>query len=282
MTLKDDVTDISKNKPHWAEKATVLLTLAIVLVGIIQACIYQQQKRIMESSGKQTQQLIDAANIQASAAIKNTEAAQQNAQSAVNFASYAKGINEHTEDAVKQFKIMAKASENSITATQQAIRLEQRAWLFVGGFMGNPKAGDVFAISTIVTNSGKTPARKVALIDGVSPRAPSELPDFDYTRLGPNFATEGKGILPPNGSIVSVRDVNGGQPLNQSELDLIDRGGIRFYKHGKISYEDVFGCQHWVRYCYYLHRTNTGEYQYHICDANNEMDDNTCSTMVSK
>ena len=62
-------------RTNWPEIVTAVLTAVIVLVGLLQWNVYQQQKAIMESSGKQTQQLIDAADIQACAASKNAEAA---------------------------------------------------------------------------------------------------------------------------------------------------------------------------------------------------------------
>jgi hypothetical protein len=40
----------------WAEIGTIGLTAAIVAVGVMQACIYSQQKKIMEAADRKTQQ----------------------------------------------------------------------------------------------------------------------------------------------------------------------------------------------------------------------------------
>ncbi len=58
-----------------AEKLTVFVTLVIAGTGIVQSCIYYQQKGIMESSGAQTDKLIAAANTQATAADRFATAA---------------------------------------------------------------------------------------------------------------------------------------------------------------------------------------------------------------
>jgi hypothetical protein len=101
--------DPYRNRPNWSEKVSVLLTIVVVLVAAAQLRIYQQQKAIMESSGKQTQQLIEAANIQAGAATKNAAAA-------ASFSDSAKGINTQTALAVGDFQRMAEAAGKQATA----------------------------------------------------------------------------------------------------------------------------------------------------------------------
>src|SRR5262245_22325581 len=65
--------------PNWAEKITAFLIFVTACIAGLQACIYHQQKTIMESSGKQTQDLIDAAQIQASASRRIVTAARRQA-----------------------------------------------------------------------------------------------------------------------------------------------------------------------------------------------------------
>jgi hypothetical protein len=54
---------------------TIGLTFGFLLIGAFQLKVYRQQKEIMASSGQQTDQLITAANVQASASQRNADAA---------------------------------------------------------------------------------------------------------------------------------------------------------------------------------------------------------------
>jgi hypothetical protein len=143
--------DPYRNRPNWSEKVTVFLTIAIVGVSISQAVIYFQQKRIMESSGHQTQQLIDAANIQACAANRNANAA-------ASFSESAKGINTQTALAVGDFQRMATAAENNIRAIQESSRNDQRAWLGVADPKFILTVEAPLKAETYVMNVGKSPA----------------------------------------------------------------------------------------------------------------------------
>ena len=61
---------ISWRRTRFHDRLIAGATLVIAIVGILQLIVYFQMKRIMESSGQQTDKLICAANIQASAAEK--------------------------------------------------------------------------------------------------------------------------------------------------------------------------------------------------------------------
>lgn len=79
--LRKWYTDPFRHRSNVAEKLTVFVTIVIAVVGGLQYSVYRQQKKIMESSGHQTDQLINAANIQAQAANSfSVSAAQINGQ----------------------------------------------------------------------------------------------------------------------------------------------------------------------------------------------------------
>ena len=122
--------DPFRQRAHWSDVATIGLTVTLVAVGVTQACIYDQQKRIMESSGHQTDQLIEAAEIQALASRRiqfatrrQVIAADRNAEAAAAFAVSTEGIKKDTDKAVAQFTALANATQTSVEITKN----DQRA-----------------------------------------------------------------------------------------------------------------------------------------------------------
>ena len=74
--------DPYRNRPNVAEWLTVLLTVVIAAVGFLQWFVYRQQTRIMGSNNPQTQKLIEASDVNASAARKSAQAARDFADTA--------------------------------------------------------------------------------------------------------------------------------------------------------------------------------------------------------
>ena len=141
-------------------KQTALHNKALVITGVIVAVgtllstgIVVVQIWIMRSNNRatseQTKKLIQAANTQASVAS--------------HFATSASGINNHTADAVDQFRRLADESKESIKATQDVMRHDQRAWVGLAHVDElqpfDEEHYPKFAIRFV--NSGKTPATNV-------------------------------------------------------------------------------------------------------------------------
>ncbi|HXM20748.1 MAG TPA: hypothetical protein VN948_05745 [Terriglobales bacterium] len=172
---------------RWKQTAlhnkALVLTGCIVAVGtlfgtgaaIFQVYITRENNR---TTTEKIDKLIQAANLQASAAA-------QNAAAAANFATSADGINAQTKLAVDKFERMAKASENSISTIQitaksaldasiEASRLDQRAWVGIETFGMDATS---HKIVVVFKNTGKTPAIHVAL----SWLEVGSVADSDYT-----------------------------------------------------------------------------------------------------
>ena len=202
MWFRNWWTDPYRPKTNVAEKVTVLITAVLAVIGFFQYTVYKQQKAIMESSGQQTQQLVDAANIQACAATKN-------AASADRFAISADGINQHTADAVSDFSRLAKASEDAasraseaIKSTRESFQQDQRAWIGVSEFRTiNFDEVNGVQVDVSLINSGKTPARSVEQADGYSiPFTAISGPSaIDIDNMRQHF-TQGQAI-PPQGKL---------------------------------------------------------------------------------
>jgi hypothetical protein len=250
-------------RTNWPEIITAFLTAAIVFVGVLQWRVYTQQKAIMESSGHQTEQLIDYARAQACAA-------QRNADAAASFSRSADGINTQTAKAVGEFKRLADDTERSIKSAQDnsqqalnasiaASQLDQRAWVGVQSFSGGPVvSGDQvsFAVTVVAKNTGKTPALRMsgAYIQVVT-EIRDPIPDYDDVYSGrfrgPSNIYQGE--LFPLGDVLApqaIRELNIGHDGAYASRKAGDGFPRIFYILGKITYDDVDGkTRHTTKFC---------------------------------
>jgi hypothetical protein len=227
---------------NFPEHLTVVVSVVIAVIAVLQWSVYRQQKKIMEGAGTQTQQLIDAANIQACAATKNAAAADK-------FAASAEGINTHTKDAVDEFRRLAKASEGNIAAIRESARLEQRAWVSAGesGPLIDP-AAQTLRMKVTVANSGKTFALKTGMAAFAS-FADHEITTYQELEASTHTASPSStSLLAPGSSYDSPIDIDPtALPAIKNKLS----GGGYVYIWGEISYFDVFKGQHTTDYCAY-------------------------------
>jgi hypothetical protein len=132
------------------ERATVRLTKIGVFVGVLTLIIFAGQLYEMIEGGRQADKMITAANTQACAA--------------QHFADTAGLINGNINDAVGKLDAQATAATNSIKATQEAMRLDQRAWVGISQVhLNTPYSAEHIGITVDLLNSGKTPATITAI-----------------------------------------------------------------------------------------------------------------------
>jgi hypothetical protein len=137
-----------------------------------------------------------------------------------------------------------------------SLRLDHRAWLSPSSVPNIPlEDGKPLVQLVILTNTGRTPAKKVAgrIVTVLVGR--SEVPHFDYTH-GVQFPA---GIMFPNqpmpvSSLLIPRGVPQGvipQPILMSGLmrQQIGAGQAFILTYGNITYDDVFGEHHWLHFC---------------------------------
>jgi len=153
--------------------------------------------------------------------------------------------------------------KKTTTTTQQAVadaelnfRREERAWVgfsFVPGSI-TFTVGQPFFVPTLLINTGKTPARNVEgnIVVGVFERG--EPLEFTYTPGHASYRIAA-GTLFPNGSITeSFQAMRHGEAhaeaivIDKPLSDLLSSTKLVIV-HGKITYSDIFGIQHWTRYC---------------------------------
>ena len=134
--------------PNVAEKITVFLILVTAGIGGIQARIYHQQKKIMESSGHQTDQLIAYAKAQACAA--------------KSFAASAAAINTGIGDAVGKLNLQADKLEKSVRQAARLAKATEEANSNAAN-ADRPWIGAFFSVSNF--ESGKAPTYTVTYIN---------------------------------------------------------------------------------------------------------------------
>ena len=63
------------------------------------------------------------------------------------------------------------------------------------------------------------------------------------------------------------------KPLTQDEVDMFKKGDVSLFVHGKMTYDDIFGCPHWTKFCYRLLPHN---FHYRTHEQHNDADDSRC------
>jgi hypothetical protein len=104
------------------------------------------------------------------------------------------------------------------------------------------------------TNTGRSPARNIVVYPGE---------EILQKNQSPNFSNETKqirlGVLSPGSertyeNYIPMKD--GNLKLTQIAIDFLKTRVLSV--HGKITYDDIFGCSHWVTYAAYLREDWSG------------------------
>jgi hypothetical protein len=151
----------------------------------------------------------------------------------------------------------------ALTAADNQFRLEQRAWVGpVGVVQPELKETNAFSISTVIGNSGKTPALKfenkyswtIMLNTGVFN------PTYANTQGVPS-----SGTIFPNGQLMLISVP---VPLTKQYLDLVTSGQAVLYVYGELTYNDVFNRTHHTHFCsFYDKSLKPG-----VCNTYNDVD----------
>ena len=143
-----------------------------------------------------------------------------------------------------------------VCVSVETLHIDQRAWLEIFGTASvNPefvKENSQILASTNVTNSGKTPARKIIVQFVTVILNSTDSVKFDYDGKGGRTDT---GILIPKESI-PIRIYGGGDPLKpevftKTQADALLAGRMYVATYGRGEYKDIFGNEHWFHHCRY-------------------------------
>src|ERR1700688_1890855 len=262
--------------PNVAEKITVFLIFVTAAIGGVQARIYYQQKRIMESSGRQTDQLIEAANIQAlasrrivSASRREAHTADKNAEAAESFSASADKIREETAHASAE---LHRAANDSETAS----KLDQRAWFGISDFdvvqYDPDDSRKPFRIKVLFRNSGKTPARQVHVLGQFQVYKPtSDGPNEADWNLFMGFFNQSKEryVTAPDATRKYIVNDSSNNIITQNYQAIKDHLLYAYY-FGLATYVDNDNRLRTTRFCLMLAEPETKQLAH--CGKGNDMD----------
>ena len=151
-------------------------------------------------------------------------------------------------------EISAKASEESARVASEGMQISQRAYLGTTGieFLSSiPSVNQALVVKVILKNIGNSPALDVRLaykihfqpdVQTVPPAYPdNRQPGFD---IAPGVEVPLEHVLHGNVTQEQVNDVG-----NDSK---------RLYVFGWARYKDIFGKEHWTKWCYEYSRYTPG------------------------
>ncbi len=244
-----------KDKTWLRDWLMIFFTFGILATSVVAAIIFscqlgamKDQLSEMRAGSTDTHVLAEAAKVQADAAKTATEAALRAAE------------------ATQQ---IAKKADESIKATINSMRLDQRAWVVVKDvkFENELKAGKVNRFNLTFLNVGKTPANHVRFkytsrIDRPGKSGivrPVTSDEYEDLSLGPGtkFVVYGN-TLPPI--------------LDQAEIDGIESGIVVLTLSVEVTYQGIFegGKLHKTAYCGSYKPENKPGFT--ICNSGNYME----------
>jgi hypothetical protein len=221
------------------ERSMIRLTRYGLAVTILSGLIFAGQLYEMITGSTATDNLVKYSLVQASAASDQADAAQQ-------FSDTADDINSRMSDAVVQLQAAANNAKTGIRATQNAMRLDQRAWVVAKGITHNLAVDNVWKLRFVFTNTGKTPAknaRMTCILDPVIGTGARTWPKLQHpipTLIAPS---EEKGcVLMPYGD----------EKVTADRLASLKDPNTHVYIYGSVVYQDVFAQWHWLTVCYIM------------------------------
>ncbi len=242
--------------------------------GVVAVCAILQIFILVGGTG-QTDRLIAAANIQAGAAQQIADASKRNAAAAESFSTSARNIKDEISNAEADFATLAGNSAASIRATQDQVRLDQRAWVAPIGITGAPALDQQFLIRIIAKNTGKTFAKKFRMGYAVQVGSNQVGPQFD--KVGEKSRIfKSLSLLAPGSEYTSVSTVtgDGSEPRlpnpSLSDLEKFKSGERIVYAFGRMDYTDIFKKNHWTIFCFQLDR----QLAWISCEKHNDADNN--------
>lgn len=159
-----------------------------------------------------------------------------------------------------------------VSSQLDVMQADERAWIVVD--FNDPPPQQATANQPLVnmirfSNTGKTPARKVTFSFTIEDVKPNQLPTFIYD----DSSKKGEmGALFPN----APQKVRVETPTTLTATDYEDLATGKAYValYGVINYYDIFGVQHWNKFCTWIPLGGDGAYLSRTCVDYNDVDDN--------
>jgi hypothetical protein len=169
----------------------------------------------------------------------------------------------------------ANAAEASVREVRRTARHDQRAWIAVVDIQGIPEVGTMFSVNLVAQNSGKTFAKNLTMRAVIEIAKKGEEPDFSLEDSAAARKDSSVSLLAPNADYVMDIELRKQTPpheIAQSDLDGIRSGNLTIFVHGRMTYDDIFGCAHWTSFCTRL----KPDLKYASYGKHNDADQNPC------
>jgi hypothetical protein len=166
--------------------------------------------------------------------------------------------------------------EASVTQARGTFRDDQRAWLRLVDIQGIPEVGTIFSVDLVAANTGRTFAKNLtmrAVVELITEKGKE--PDFNLEDSGPARKESSASLLAPNDEYemeIALRKQAPPHEITQSDLDQIRDGSLTLSVHGRMTYDDIFGCAHWTTFCTQL----KPDLKYTSHGKHNDADQNRC------
>jgi hypothetical protein len=176
-----------------------------------------------------------------------------------------------------QLDEMRKSTQAAIYAIKLArenTHLDQRAWVAPKALHGKAELGKPFIITIILKNTGKTFAKNFeATVAWAGKHISDPDPNFNDA-VEEGYATKSVALIAPDAEIIqSLKLPEDGRKLIDQDFEAFNDPTMVFYCFGKVTYTDIFKCEHWTTFCWRLY-PSAGENRVH--EAYNNADDNEC------
>ena len=147
------------------------------------------------------------------------------------------------------------AAEAAVKQTEANVRLDQRAWIALSNITGVPKEGELFRPKVFFQNTGRTFAKNTHLAACGDFVDPDKLPDFAERLETSDEKKRAAGkkvraLVPPNGNTHDTLEPPSEE--NRQTKDTIEglqKGRMKFFIYGQVTYDDVFNQSHWFIFC---------------------------------
>jgi hypothetical protein len=240
--MAENANTHTRGRKNWIRNPDwwiVILTTLLLIVGIITARFFYSQLAEMSRQTK----------------ILSTQAQQA--------ASDSVAVTQRTEQQLGIAQRQATAAQDSVEAVRRQMREDQRAWLFPLNPPIPPlRIGADVTVPLIITNMGKTPAIDVDAISSFykveyeGPR-PSEAAAL-YSHTGTLFPQEQTPVTPIAWQQFATTPKKPGPTDERGIPFRVSVDDYKDFMSGKaflafrtdITYNDVFGIHHWLKYCY--------------------------------
>jgi hypothetical protein len=239
---KENPTDRAAHVTASATKWMAVFTFILAISSGLTLCILHNQLTEMHTGGIDTHALAQATEDASGAASDQADAAQQ-------FSDTAEDINDRMSDAVDQLKAANAQSKSAVSASIEALRTDQRAWLGTKKFVtkGSFEVLNGIQATAIVENTGRTPAvhyNSEIAIKAFCNGFPKH-PSYNRTGLGePSFLT-----LNPGQSAQVPSKIFTFETLES--VSRIETRDCHIYVFGRIIFRDIFRRDHWRHFCGY-------------------------------